>query len=194
MDTMSVQEAASYLGVTEKTIYRYLDKRKLTSEKIGLVHFIPTHEVEKLALSRHVPTDEKTRLDNRVNTLYELFQAHDYRIKELEEKLAKLQAPVPVQTPQETRSESQETPVQRATRPTSSQGNIPAGYVAFSAFLHGMSPSSAKRNVEMETGDWRDATGHVINRALSPEQQRAFYKWAHDRPGFVACPDCPHTV
>jgi excisionase family DNA binding protein len=201
MDTMSVQDAARYLGVTEKTIYRYLDKRKLSSEKIGLVHFIPRSEVEAMKVSVHVQTDDQTHLKQRIDTLYELLAAHDFRIKQLEDQLQALRL-----------SERQETPLysvtshhkhireQAATAPREprpaaiSQGNVPADTIPLKDFLHGMSASTVKRNVEMEIGDWRGADGHVIQRVLNPEQQRAFYRWACNRPGFVECPDCPHTV
>src|SRR6266487_3345172 len=103
MDTMSVDEAAARLGVSTKTIYRYLERGTLTSEKIGLMHFIPTEQIEKLALSRHVPTDEKTRLENRVTALYEITDALDFRVKALEEKLRAMQTLPTVQTAQETR-------------------------------------------------------------------------------------------
>ena len=75
-----------------------------------------------------------------------------------------------------------------------SVGNLPAGYVALSEFYHGLARSTAKRNAELTEGDWRDATGHVVNKVLSPEQQRLYYLWAYNRPGFVACERCPHEI
>lgn len=107
MDTMSVQEAARQLGVTEKTIYRYLDKRKLSSEKIGLVHFIPRSEVEAMRVSGHVQKEDRTYERERIDTLYELLAAHDFRIKQLEEQVRNLKN---VQTPAQSHQE-------RATKP-----------------------------------------------------------------------------
>jgi excisionase family DNA binding protein len=101
-DTMSVKEAAARLNVAEKSIFRYLKRGTLTSTKIGVQHYIPCDQVERLALSRRVPTDEKTRLDNRITTLYDLVGALDFRVRELEEQVRNLKnVQTPVQTPQE---------------------------------------------------------------------------------------------
>jgi excisionase family DNA binding protein len=196
MDTMSVQEAARYLGVTEKTIYRYLDKRKLSSEKIGLVHFIPRSEVETMALSGHVQTDVQTHERDRVTTLYEITDALDFRVRELEEQVRSLKSvQTPVQTPQEARrvpasvSPSHTTPIRdkattapRTTRPMP-LADLPLGALTLQEFAEQL--GIARRTLlELTT---RHNFEHIAipdptrpketKRYFSPEQQANIRQW-----------------
>ncbi len=175
MDTMSVDEAAARLGVSTKTIYRYLERGTLTSEKIGLMHFIPTEQIEKLALSRHVPTDEKTRLENRVTALYEITDALDFRVKALEEKLRAMQTLPTVQTAQETRRETQETPV------------LPDGTLTISEFATALGIArKTLLDAVMKYGLEHisipnPARPREMKRYFTPEQQAAIKQWRASR-------------
>ncbi|SRR6266487_1739141 len=174
MDTMSVKQAAMRLNVAEKTIFRYLLSGKLTSEKIGSQHYIPTEQVENMAKSRHVPTDEKTRLDNRVNTLYEITDALAFRVKALEEKLRAMQALPTVQTAQETRRETQETPV------------LPSGTLTMQEFATALGMS---RRTLLEQVMKHDLPHTVLpsarpgetKRVFTVEQQAAIKQWRASR-------------
>src|SRR6266516_1951792 len=175
MDTMSVKQAAMRLNVAEKTIFRYLLSGKLTSEKIGSQHYIPTEQVENMAKSRHVPTDEKTRLDNRVNTLYEITDALAFRVKALEEKLRAMQALPTVQTAQETRRETQETPV------------LPDGTLTISEFADalGIARKTLLDAVMKYDLDHiaipNPARPKEMKRYFTPEQQTAIKQWRASR-------------
>jgi excisionase family DNA binding protein len=190
-DYMSVQEAAKRLGVSEKSIYRYLEKKKLTSQKIGITHLIPRSQVEKLALSRHVQKDEETHMRDRVNTLYELVGALDFRVRELEEKLAKLQAPVPVQTPlptvQTAKEWWEETPAPQPRDPLLSE--LPAGTLTLQEFADEM--DMARRTLlDMVVRYDLDhikrpnpARPKETKRYFTIEQQEAIREWRASRHG-----------
>lgn len=94
MDEYTVQDAARLLHVSEKTVYRWIEQKKLTARKYGIQHFILKQEVEALAKSRPVHLeDDTTRLDilEQYNkTLSALFDAHDFRIRALEQRIAEL--------------------------------------------------------------------------------------------------------
>jgi hypothetical protein len=87
------------------------------------------------------------------------------------------------------------TPKARTPREASAGGGtIPDGYVPLSDFYHGIAQSTAKRNTKdiVTVGDYRDASGHVVNKLLSPQQQRQYWELMHWRPGFESCDRCPH--
>ncbi len=47
-DLLTVKQAAEQLGITRVTLYRWMDKGKITSAKFGAYRVIPKTEVERL--------------------------------------------------------------------------------------------------------------------------------------------------
>jgi len=52
-DLMSVPQAARILGRPKITLYRWIEREKITAIKLGDVLFIPTNEVERLSKERN---------------------------------------------------------------------------------------------------------------------------------------------
>lgn len=44
---LSVQEIASYLGISKETVYRWLEKRKIPAHRVGKLWKFKTDEIDK---------------------------------------------------------------------------------------------------------------------------------------------------
>lgn len=113
MEYVSIFEARLRTGVSEVTIRRAIKSGKVAVKAISLQpgeqYLIPVEELEKLK-SRDdyaLISQRLGRVEERIDTLYELLAAHDFRIKQLEEQVRNLKN---VQTPAQSHQE-------RATKP-----------------------------------------------------------------------------
>ncbi len=181
MEYVSIFEARLRTGVSEVTIRRAIKSGKIAVKaralQPGEQYLIPVEELEKLkprddyALITQQLGNQKQRID----TLYELFAAHDFRIKELEEKLRTIQALPTVQTAQETRRETQETPV------------LPDGTLTISEFADalGIARKTLLDAVMKYDLDHiaipNPARPKEMKRYFTPEQQTAIKQWRASR-------------
>lgn len=181
MDSVNIVEAARRLGVSDKTVRRWIHAGKLRAhfpEKnhceiaVGdLEPFMPGH------LSRH----EAGPMELRIAELERRVQELEHRIRDLLQR--------------------QEAPKQRRVQKVRERttGPLPRLLVPLIAFAqqHNVSEQKVRAAIEMgllpvKEGAWTDKDEASITLALDAKGRSAFYQLYQEVPPFLPCERCPH--
>jgi len=187
---LTATQAASRIGVNEKTVRRWIDEGKMEAMHIKQNRLaIPLSEVERVT-EEHSSTH---LLPGRDEDITARVEALEKQVSDLAGQIATLleQKPAPpVHILRPARAEYRTEGL--------AESGLPEGLVAWRAFaeLHNVPETTVGRAID--AGSFRIVRGQwKVNRntvliALDAEGRAQFYELYHTRPDFAACPDCPH--
>ena len=181
MDSVNIVEAARRLGVSDKTVRRWIHAGKLHAhfpEKnrceiavCDLEPFLPGH------LSRHAS------------------ESMDLRIAELERRVQELESLV-----QDLQQKQERPKTHRASRARErTTGPLPRHLVSLFVFAqqHNVAEQKVQAAIKMgllpvKRGEWTGTEGTPVPLALDAKGRRDFYQIYQGVPPFLPCEQCPH--
>jgi excisionase family DNA binding protein len=209
-------EAARELGVSEKTIRRWVEDGKLQARRIAKNRLaIAESEIARLQMEREQSGASEDSREDQAARLEDL----ERKYSDLERRLAALEArdqftslPAASISGPGTRTRparDRERPAQRelfnAEIPVPPE--IPDGSLQYADFanMHGMNPYTFRDHLTIGIGrglEEKDRVPHFtrpipnrreVERWLSPEQQyQAILFWQRHGKKYISCPACPH--
>lgn len=222
MRTYTAIQAALELGVSEKTIRRWIEDNKLQARKSASNRLaIPESEIERLRLEREQESASKPVISNQdqaalVARIADLEQAYS----DLVEKVAQLERRLAAQANQDQAAQAapykprKEKNPFRARQPGAPASlelfsdtnliapDIPAGSLQYFEFAdyHGVNRRTFSDQLERDLGGEQVAymprqkpNRDEKERWLTPAQQRAVVLfWQAHNKPYTACPACPH--
>lgn len=193
-DKVTATAAAVLLGRSEKTVRQWLKRGRFPGAKIGRLNglrqwLIPLADIQAI---------QAQEAEDRPGSIPEL----ETRLADLERRVTDLETtrrPVLADIERKSYEPIPET-LRIAARPlpSTAPSNLPAGYIPLADFYHGIPRPTLNRYINqgfiaIHRGSWSRA-GHLVEKALDPEQQALFYERVHNHPAFIPCPKCPHTL
>ena len=174
---VTIQEAARYCGVSDKTIQRAIRAGTLLAR-----YPQPNRcEIAVSDLDTFMPGRVQTEMEHHVAAL-------EQRVRQLEYLVAALQD----------KSDAQIRPSRVKARERMT-GSLPKSFVSLLAFakLHGVAESTVQTHMDMgllpvKRGAWRDAESTEVTLALDSSGRTAFYQLYRSFPHFMKCPRCSH--
>ncbi len=185
---LTATQAASRIGVNEKTVRRWIDEGKMEAMHIKQNRLaIPLSEVERVT-EEHSSTH---LLPGRDEDITGRLEALEKQVSDLAGQIAALreQKPAPpVHILRPPRAEY------RTEVPAGSEA-LPAGWVSLKNFYHEVPRQTALRWVEhlVKRGRWIHE-GHEVSIALDAAGQASAYEVLRTHPAFKPCADCPHAI
>ena len=190
---VTIQEAARYCGVSDKTIQRairagtllarYPQPNRCEIAVSDLDTFMPgrVQTATRHRLAEQEPVHVQTEMEHHVAAL-------EQRVRQLEYLVAALQD----------KSDAQIRPSRVKARERMT-GSLPKSFVSLLAFakLHGVAESTVQTHTDMgllpvKRGAWRDAESTEVTLALDSSGRTAFYQLYRSFPHFMKCPRCSH--
>jgi excisionase family DNA binding protein len=208
MRTYTAIEAARTLGVSEKTIRRWIEENKLQARRVARNKLaIPENEIERLAQER----EQAGALDQvaRLEALEQKYRDLEARYSGLVERIAALEALTTnkiTSAPGPARRQAE--PVTLELFSTPAPSDLPAGAMLYADFArrHGVNPYTFRDHLTIGIGrglEEKDKVEHTtrpipnrkeVERWLSPAQQHAaILFWQRHNKAYTPCPDCPHN-
>lgn len=216
MTSYTAIEAARELGVSEKTIRRWIEDKKLQASKTARGMFaIPESELARVRLQREQDgeQDQASRLEDLEKKYSDLERQYNNlveRVAALEDQAASRTSAI--YTPASGRAGKTRQP---GAAPASLElfstirvpPEIPDGSILYTDFAqqHGMNPHTFRDHLVVGTGrglEIKDKVAHLerpipnrteVERWLSPEQQyQAILYWQRHGKRYIPCPQCPH--
>jgi excisionase family DNA binding protein len=176
-ETVNIIQAAQILGVSDKTVRRWIHAGKLKAS----FPQINRCEIVRADLDPLLYGRQSRPIDISVE---QRFVALERQVRILEQEINRLKQTRPA----------------RAKRQLRTTGPLPARYVSLQklASLHNMPQHRVQSVIEMhmlpvQHGTWTQGE-EVVTEALDERGQRAFYDLFHDVPPFMTCLYCPHEV
>lgn len=208
MSPLTIKNAARTYGVSESVLRKWIARGILPSDLVILrgkqIHLLDRDVLERVLNERNMTSDSAIRASTYqpVEDIAATFDAMQRQIDDLAQRVQHLEAAQKPLTafPDSTPTHKQRTPPASSyayKTPTGRPTPIPAGYVSWYAFRHGMSDGSmgrwkAEHPELVHRGKWNNETGQSVKVILSPEGQRAYLEWARTQKKFEECADCPH--
>lgn len=186
VEYVNIMEAARLLGVSDKTIRRWIHAHRLPAR-------FPQSNRCEIAISDlepfspgHVSGQKKEPLESRIAALESQVQTLEWQVQQLLMRSATVATRTSPRRPRERTA-----------------GSLPAHLVFALAFaeLHRIPEQKVLTHVTMDIpllkavrGEWTDADGIVVTLALDAKGRQAFYQLYHESPWFAPCTRCPHTL
>jgi len=183
MEYVNIMEAAHRLGVSDKTVRRWIHAGKLSARFPQ-----PNRcEIEISHLERFMPGHVSGQATEAMKS----------RVAELEQRVLTLEQQVQRLLGREPSLKSYRVP--KAKEHTT--GPLPKQLVSLLAFAghHNVAEAKVQTHIAIgllpvKRGEWRDGEGTIITLALDAKGRAAFYQIYHDVPPFVVCKQCPHEA
>jgi excisionase family DNA binding protein len=183
MEYVNIMEAARHLGVSDKTVRRWIHAGKLSA------HFPQPNrcEIEISHLEQfmpgHVSGQATEALEGHVAELEQRVLALEQQVQHL---LGKQESLPSCRSPKEK---------ERTTGP------LPKRLVSLLAFArhHNVAEGKVQTHISIgllpvKRGKWTERDGTIVTLALDAKGRAAFYQIYHDVPPFMACKQCPHQA